>query len=109
MAEDLANSIVQAASLMENKQKTKPVAVLYRKKQGMLFLNDGSERKGDGEELGYSISYAYNHTVNQNYIPLDKADPANRIISQAFDCDPFGQKLVGVFTKPQTDGIPKNS
>jgi hypothetical protein len=99
MSQDLANSIVLAAKIMEQKQKTKNIVVLSRGRSGEICINTGSNFKERDEVLGYNIAYAYNHLVNKDYVPLDKEDPATHIISQAFNSDPDGEKFIGVFMK----------
>ena len=74
------------------------IAVMYWSGRRICF-NTGSTRIGGDLDLGSSVAYAYNETVNEDYILLEKEHPAYGFICQAFECDPRGNKLIGVFVK----------
>ena len=100
MADDLAHSIVKAASHLELQRKMSPLAVLYWDGSRRIHFDHGTEKSTPAMVLGCSISYAYNCVVSrERYVALEGTDPAMEIMKNAFENDPHGRNLIGVFRK----------
>ena len=101
MAEDLAKAIVQASSMMEKKEKTLPISVLFHN-QGYIVLNPPL-RNSKGKIIGGNCAIsAYNQASERGLIPLDMAHPAAQMMSRTFDINPKHEydTLIGVFMNP---------
>ena len=70
MSEELAKSIVQAASIMEQKPKRTQIALLYLKNGEYYFCKDLL--------VGADVQFedAYNHALAVGYIPVEDDHPA---------------------------------
>lgn len=105
MAEDLAKAIVRASSMMEQKEKTLPISVLYRSIDPAVaknyYLCSGSKSTDNKQNnLGSCPASAYNQVLEKGFIPMeDMEHPAAQMMSRAFVDEPY-QTLVGIFVEP---------
>ena len=92
MAEDLAKTIVQAASIMEQKQKVTKIATLY------LDHSKGDCYYFRGDCCSYDFGIAFNYALYLGYIPVEHNHPAKSMIHR---CNTKRRTIVGVFKKAE--------
>ena len=93
MAEELAKSIVQAASIMEQKSKMTQIKTLYKDNHTDTFHFGNAWGKSFND-----FDDAYNHALELGYIPVEDDHPAYKMISRINN---VSRKLVGVFMKAE--------
>ena len=92
MSEDLAKSIVQAASIMEQTPKKRVVGTLYQNfRQEFLF---------SGSHVGTDYWDAYNAVIKMGYIPLDNDHPATQMMLRV-ETREHSYKFIGAFLKSE--------
>ena len=99
MADDLAKAIVRASSMMEQKEKTPPISVLFAGDEKFWLFSPSRPARNWPAGNWISALLAYNKASEEGLIPLDMAHPAAQMMSRAFDIDE-NCTLIGVFMNP---------
>ena len=103
MSEDLAKSIVQAASIMEQTPKKMVVVTLYQNVRQEFLLFRGFDVGKDlfrGSDVGTDFWDAYNAVIKMGYIPLDNDHPATQMMLRV-ETREHSYKFIGAFLKSE--------